>query len=164
MKKIISSIPYLVAFSVFVFADQLSKIAAIAHLKNQPDIVLIKNILRFQYLENKGAAWGIFQGHTWLFSLITIFIMSMIVFFFIKMPYQKKFIPLRIVLTILAAGAIGNFIDRITAGYVVDFIYFEIINFPIFNVADIYVCISVIILMYLLIFHYKEEELTWNKN
>ena len=80
------------------------------------------------------------------------------------MPYQKKFIPLRIVLTILAAGAIGNFIDRITAGYVVDFIYFEIINFPIFNVADIYVCISVIILMYLLIFHYKEEELTWKKN
>lgn len=164
MKKIVSSIPYLVIFSVLVFADQLSKMVATAHLKNQPDIVLVKNILRFQYLENRGAAWGIFQGHTWLFSLITIFILSVIIFFFIKIPYKKKFLPLRIVLTILAAGAIGNFIDRITTGYVVDFIYFEIINFPIFNVADIYVCISVIILMYLLIFRYKEEELTWKKN
>ena len=67
-------------------------------------------------------------------------------------------------LVVLCAGAIGNFIDRIINGYVVDFIYFEIINFPIFNIADIYVCISVFLLLYLLIFHYKEEELTWKKN
>lgn len=164
MKKAYQNIPYFLLFLFLVAADRISKIAATIGLKDHADYILIEKILRFQYLENRGAAWGIFQGHTWLFSLITIIVFVVIVVFLFKIPAEKRYFPLRLTLVVLNAGAIGNFIDRIINGYVVDFIYFEIINFPIFNIADIYVCISVFLLLYLLIFHYKEEELTWKKN
>ena len=164
MKKISHNIPYLLLFLILVSADRISKLAATKILKDSVDFILIKDVLRLQYLENRGAAWGIFQGHTWLFSLITIIVFVVITIFLYKIPVEKRYFPLRMTLVVLCAGAIGNFIDRIINGYVVDFIYFEIINFPIFNIADIYVCISVFLLLYLLIFHYKEEELTWKKN
>lgn len=163
MKKISHNIPYLLLFLILVSADRISKLAATKILKDSVDFILIKDVLRLQYLENRGAAWGIFQGHTWLFSLITIIVIVVIISLMIKTPPEKRYLPLRIILTILSSGAIGNFIDRILFGYVVDFIYFEIINFPIFNIADIYVCLSVFLLVYFLIFYYKEEELTWKK-
>lgn len=164
MKKAYQNIPYFLLFLFLVAVDRISKIAATNGLKDHTDYILIEKVLRFQYLENRGAAWGIFQGHTWLFSLITIIVFVVITIFLYKIPVEKRYFPLRMTLVVLCAGAIGNFIDRIINGYVVDFIYFEIINFPIFNIADIYVCISVFLLLYLLIFHYKEEELTWKKN
>jgi signal peptidase II len=64
-------------------------------------------------------------------------------------------------LSLIAAGAIGNMIDRIRYDYVVDFIYFVFINFPIFNVADIYVSISTFVLIFILLFYYKEEDLNF---
>ena len=67
-------------------------------------------------------------------------------------------IPVYITCILLAAGAIGNFIDRVRFGYVRDFIYFKIINFPVFNVADCYVTVSVIIFIILILFVYKNED------
>ena len=60
---------------------------------------------------------------------------------------------------LIGAGAVGNFIDRMSNGYVVDFFYFKLINFPVFNVADIYVTLSAVFLVILLLFKYKEEDL-----
>ena len=71
----------------------------------------------------------------------------------------KKLLPLRICAVFIFSGAIGNFIDRLKLGYVVDFFYFKLIDFPVFNVADIYVTVGTFILAFLLSFYYKEEDL-----
>lgn len=75
------------------------------------------------------------------------------------MPHERHFIPLRICLLLIASGAIGNMIDRIRLNYVIDFFYFELIDFPIFNVADIYVTLSAGLLIVLILFYYKEDDL-----
>jgi len=75
-----------------------------------------------------------------------------------RMPRVKKYNVLNYVLLFLIAGAIGNYIDRIINHYVVDFIYFSLIDFPVFNVADCYVTVSVIILFFLVLFYYKDED------
>ena len=79
------------------------------------------------------------------------------------MPKSKKFLPLNYIIVFLIAGAVGNYIDRIINHYVVDFIYFSLINFPVFNVADCYVTVSVIILFILILFFYKDEDLDYLK-
>ena len=119
----------------------------------------IKNVFELYYLENRGAAFGIFQGKRVIFLIITIIILVFLAYCFWRIPYTRKYATLRGVLVLIAAGAVGNFIDRMYNGYVVDFFYFKVINFPIFNVADIYVTCSAIFLAVLLIFCYKEEDL-----
>ena len=76
-------------------------------------------------------------------------------------PSDKKYLPLRIVLIAISAGAAGNLVDRVMLHYVRDFIYFSLIDFPVFNVADIYVTCSVFVLVYLILFYYKEEDLNF---
>ena len=80
-----------------------------------------------------------------------------------KMPALHRYLPLKICILVLIAGACGNLIDRILHKYVVDFIYFSLIDFPIFNAADIYVTLSVTALILLVIFKYKEEDFTFLK-
>ena len=74
------------------------------------------------------------------------------------MLFRSRYIPLLITCTLLVSGAVGNFIDRVRFGYVRDFIYFKLINFPVFNVADCYVTVAVILFIILILFIYKEEE------
>ena len=73
-------------------------------------------------------------------------------------PASKKFLPLRICAILIVSGAIGNLIDRIRLQYVIDFFYFKLIDFPVFNVADIFVTVSTILLLVLVLFYYKEED------
>ena len=80
-------------------------------------------------------------------------------YMYVKMPHTKRFLPLRACFVAIAAGAIGNMIDRISLNYVVDFFYFKLIDFPIFNVADIYVTCATFVLVFLIVFYYKEEEI-----
>ena len=148
-----------ISFAILVAADQITKWMAVLHLKNQPAKVLINNVFELYYLENRGAAFGIFQGKRVIFLIITIIILGFLAYCFWRIPYTRKYATLRGVLVLIAAGAVGNFIDRMYNGYVVDFFYFKVINFPIFNVADIYVTCSAIFLAVLLIFCYKEEDL-----
>ena len=72
---------------------------------------------------------------------------------------SRHYMPLRVCAVLIVSGALGNFIDRVRLDYVVDFLYFKLIDFPIFNVADIYVTVTTIFLFLLLCFYYKEEEL-----
>jgi len=77
---------------------------------------------------------------------------------FLKLPETSRFTPLRLCFLLIIAGAMGNWIDRLRQGYVVDFIYFKPIDFPVFNVADIYVTCAAFGLILLLLFYYTEEE------
>ena len=144
---------------VLILFDQFTKYMAVAHLKDQNPFVLIQNIFQLQYLENSGAAFGLLQGKKVLFLIVTFAFLIAAGFLFYKLPLGRKYEPLRIVIVVLASGAIGNMLDRVFRNYVVDFFYFEWIDFPIFNVADIYVTLSAATLFILLLFYYKEEDL-----
>ena len=87
--------------------------------------------------------------------------MAFLLYFLYKAPATKRFVPLRLLAVFIMAGGIGNMIDRFVLGYVVDFFSFVLIHFPVFNVADVYITVSTILLAVFLIFVYKEEELTF---
>lgn len=158
-KKYAANIIGIICFFVFIVIDQLTKAAAVANLKNQYPRVLINNVFELLYLENRGAAFGILQGQKVFFVIITVVILAVIFYVFFRMPATSRFYPLRVLLVLVGAGAVGNFIDRIRQGYVVDFFYFKAINFPIFNVADIYVTCGAILLVLVILFYYKDEDL-----
>ncbi len=149
--------------AILVLLDQLTKHLAVSFLKDKPDFIIVEGVLRFQYLENRGAAFGMLQGSQVLFAVMTIVFLSVIVYFFFRVPLQKKYHPAAGCLSFLAAGAVGNFIDRVTQHYVVDFIYLEFIHFPIFNVADMYVSLSLIVFVLLCFFYYKEGDFSFLK-
>lgn len=144
---------------ILILADQLTKLWALAELKGSEGISVITGIFELQYLENRGAAFGILQNHQVLFLLITVLAAVLLTYIYARIPDDKKYIPLRICYVLLMAGAFGNMIDRAFRGYVVDFFYFKLIDFPIFNVADIYVTVTMVLLMGLILFYYKEEDL-----
>lgn len=145
--------------AILIFIDQMTKHFAVVSLKGQTTVKLIDGVLEFNYLENRGAAFGMLQNQKFFFIFIAVVILAVIIYVLGKTPNQKKYTKLHIALVLIAAGAIGNMIDRLRFDYVVDFIYFSLINFPIFNVADIYVTCSAIYLVILLIFVYKESDL-----
>ena len=137
-----------------ILLDQGIKLWALRNLRGKNPIVLIKGVL-----ENRGAAFGIFQNRQWFFILVTLIVLAGLFFLSGRIPRDRKYLPLKICLYLIAAGAVGNLIDRVFRSYVVDFIYFKLIDFPIFNVADIYVTVSAILLVLLMLFFYKEEDL-----
>ena len=155
--KLIYGIP---ACLILIIFDQFTKFLAVTHLKDLPEgIDIIKNILKIQYLENRGAAFGLLQNKLLFFYVFSILFIFVFIFLYLRIPSGKKLLPINVLLVFFLAGAIGNLIDRIRLQYVIDFIYFSIINFPIFNVADIYVTCSCIAFLLLMIFYYKEEDL-----
>ena len=158
-KKIILFIVDIVLAALLIAADQVSKYFAVLRLKNQPPYPVVEGVFEFHYLENRGAAFGMLEGQKFIFNLIAAVILAIIVYVLRKAPYQKMYIKHHITLVYIASGAIGNLIDRERYDYVVDFLYFSLINFPVFNVADIYVTLAAISLAILLIFVYKESDL-----
>lgn len=145
-------------FVILVITDQLTKHLAVVRLKNQAAYNLINGILEFNYLENRGAAFGVLQNQKYFFVFVALIFIGVIVFVLIKVPAQKKFYSLNILLVMIAAGAVGNMIDRVRYDYVVDFIYLVCIQFPIFNVADIYVTTATVILVFQILFVYKTND------
>lgn len=144
-----------------VILDQYTKNLAVIHLKDKPAYIIISGVLELNYLENKGAAFGMLQNQKAFFIFVAFVILGVIGYVLYKMPDDHKYRILHLLLSLIAAGAIGNMIDRIRLDYVVDFIYFVLINFPIFNVADMYVSISTVVLVFLLLFCYKENDLNF---
>ena len=132
--------------------DQYTKQWAKVYLKDKPAYNLINGILELNYLENQGAAFGMLPNQKIFFVFVAIVILFVIGYVLIKVPDQKKYTILHFLFSLIVAGSIGNMIDRVRYDYVVDFIYFVRINFPIFNVADIYATVSAIVLLFLLLF------------
>ena len=152
-----------VIFFVLLLIDQLTKLWAVKILKPIGSIKIIHNVLEIYYVENRGAAFGIMQNKQWFFLIITLAVLVGLLWISGKIPEEKHFIPLKVCLYFVGAGAIGNMIDRVFRKYVVDFIYFSLINFPVFNVADIYVVAGVILMVLLIVFVLKDEDLDLKK-
>ena len=150
-----------VLFIVLTAFDLFTKSVAVSALADGIHIDLIKGVLEFYYIQNRGAAFGIFQDGTLILSFVSAVTMIVLICLYMRIPDDRKYLPLRIVLIFICAGAAGNLYDRITLHYVRDFIYFSLIDFPVFNVADIYVTCSVFILAYLILFYYKEDDLSF---
>ena len=144
---------FLVAF------DQLTKYLIVANFDLYESYALIPDVFELCYIQNQGAAWGIFEGKQLFLILFTLLILAACCFVYIRIGKEKKYKLMHVLLNFIIAGALGNLIDRIVHHYVIDFFSFKLIHFPIFNVADIYVSVSVICLMLLLLFKYKESDL-----
>ena len=149
----------LISFLILIVFDQWTKSLAVAYLMDKDPFIIIKNVFQLRYLENRGAAFGMMQGQQTFFLITGVIAVVILAYIYFKLPWTKRFVPLRAVALLIASGAVGNMIDRVALGYVVDFFYFELIDFPIFNVADIYVTCSTIVLALLILFYYKDEEL-----
>ena len=144
---------------ILILVDQLTKLSAIHRLMGKDPLVLIDGVFELRYLENRGAAFGILQDKKLFFVIFTIIVLCLIIYVYLKrIPCEKKFIWMDLICILFVSGAVGNFIDRITKNYVVDFFYFKLINFPIFNVADIYVTVAAFAMIILGLFYYKEED------
>lgn len=153
-----------------ILIDQYTKFLAVTHLKDA-SIPIIEGVFELHYLENRGAAFGIFQNQQWFFLVISSVLLVVMTMLYLRLPHTKRILPLRICIILIASGAIGNMIDRIRLNYVIDFLYFKLINFPIFNVADIFVTVSTFAVAFLILFYYKEDEfdeilhkLSWKRN
>lgn len=153
-------IPQAVVCLLLVLLDQLTKIVARDYIKEHP-ISVMEGVFSLRYLENRGSIWGILQGKVDILLIGSLIIFMFLVYVYIKMPKETFYLPLFWILTIMGAGAIGNTIDRIFFGYVTDFLYFELINFPIFNVADCYLTVCSFLLILLVFTKYKEDEFTF---
>ena len=142
---------------LLIALDLLTKSAAAEGLRNGP-ISLIPGVLEFYYLQNTGAAFSLLENAQWLFILIALVVTAFIGWVLRRIPKTKRFLPMIAVLLLISAGAVGNLVDRICLGYVRDFIYFSLIHFPVFNVADIYVTVSTVLLVLLVLLFYKDED------
>ena len=167
---------------ILVVIDQITKYLAVINLKSSATgaFEIIPGVFELRYLENQSAAFGvdllsifqnIFHISYWtenplaflrakmiFFSVITIAVVILLCIWYKKIPATKRFRLLNIIVILFTAGAIGNLIDRMVNNYVVDFFYFCLINFPIFNVADIYVTVAAFMFIILGLFYYKEED------
>ena len=159
MNKSILKYFIFVVSSIFLIAlDQLTKYFATKYLQHNKPFVIIDNVLELTYVENRGAAFGILQNKQLLFYALTIVVLVAICVLLYKIDDFKNNIFYFVFLILIFSGAIGNFIDRLKNKYVVDFIYFKPIDFPVFNLADIYITIAcVFMIIYLFIFDREKK-------
>ncbi|MDE7199405.1 MAG: signal peptidase II [Lachnospiraceae bacterium] len=159
IKKTLFLILDLILIFGLICFDQYTKHWAVGFLKDKPAYNLINGILELNYLENQGAAFGMLPNQKVFFVFVAVVILGAVGYVLLKLPDHKKYTILHFLFSLIVAGLIGNMIDRVRYDYVVDFIYFVRINFPIFNVADIYATVSAVILFFMLLFVYKEKDL-----
>ena len=159
-RKILLFIDVLVVI-LLIGLDQVTKYLAVIKLKGRDAFSVIPQVLELKYLENRGAAFGMLQNQKVFFICMEVLILLIVCYILAKCPAQKKYRLGRICMIGIAAGDVGNMIDRVMQDFVVDFIYFVPINFPIFNVADIYVVVSFIALIICILFIYKDEEFSF---
>ncbi len=140
---------WILAIVAFVYLDQMTKYLAVIFLKGEPSFPIIKEVIHFTYVENRGAAFGMLKDHRWVFMVVsTVAILALIAYLIL---HRKESVLQSVALSMLIGGGIGNMIDRIGLGYVVDFIDFTLIDFAVFNVADSFVCVGVgLLLLYLI--------------
>lgn len=143
---------------ILVLIDQITKHMAQNALRGKESFPIINGVFELHYLENKGSAFGLMQGQRIFFIATAALMLFLIPYLYSKIPSGRRYYFLRIVAVMYLAGAVGNAVDRILYGYVIDFFYFSLIDFPIFNVADIYVTTATICLVVLILFYYKDED------
>ncbi|MGX7243268.1 signal peptidase II [Enterococcus quebecensis] len=141
---------YLIISAVLVGLDQWVKYLTVTNIQLGETKEFIPGFLSFTYIRNTGAAWSLLEGKMWFFYIITVIVVAVVLYILVKNINGSKW--LTVGLSLVLAGAIGNFIDRLRLGFVVDMFQTEFINFPIFNVADSVLVIGVAcIFIYLLL-------------
>jgi signal peptidase II len=170
-----------IAVLLLIALDQFTKLLADIYLKGNEAFSLIDGVFELRYLENESAAFSMdpvsilhkifhfsyfdenpvafLRAKMAFFIVLTVLVLVIITIIYRKIPWNRRFLPLNLVLIGFFAGAVGNLIDRIWHNYVVDFFYFKLINFPVFNVADIYVTCAAVFLILEILFYYKDEDL-----
>ncbi len=139
-----------------VLADYFTKLIAVSRLKGEDPVPLIRGILRFSYVENPGAAWGMLANHRWVFMVFSVLAIAAIAVYLIR---RDPPILLCVSLSLILSGGIGNMIDRTFRGAVVDFIEFYLFEFPVFNVADCLVVIgSGLLIVWLIVDTVREKK------
>ncbi len=139
----------LLLMGTLVITDQLTKYMVVNMLMPVGSVPVIGDFFKFTYLENRGAAFGIFQNQRWIFIVLTFAILAVLLW--ISFRYEIKSKMLFASLVLVAAGGIGNLIDRIFLGYVIDFISFSFFP-PIFNFADCCITVGAVMLLVSMIF------------
>lgn len=139
-----------------VILDLLSKWLVVKFLKPIDDLPLWNGVFHLNYHENRGAAFGIMQDSRWIFLTISTVSIIAMLFYLFSGKSQNKLSNAAI--SLIIAGGIGNMVDRLSLGYVIDFLYFKLIDFAIFNVADSFVCIGAGLLILSLILDIIKEE------
>lgn len=148
----------LVVSIILIAVDQITKYIAIQYLKPVGYITLVDGLFSLTFVENGGAAFGIFQGGRWFFIILTSILLVGICVYYYKLPKTRVYSWVRFSLILIIAGAVGNYIDRFRNGYVVDFFQALFIDFPVFNMADIYVVTGTILFTILLLFFIEGNE------
>ncbi len=139
--------------------DQLVKHRIRLTLPERSFFDVIPGVLQIYHHENGGSAFGMLQGQTIFFIFIAILVLFVVSYVLYTIPSEKKYIAMNVALTLVLSGAVGNTIDRVMKSTVTDFIYVSLINFPIFNIADMYIVIATFLILFLVLFVYKEEDL-----
>ena len=138
-----------------VAVDQLTKYLVVANIPLHGDVPFLPGILQLTYAQNTGGAWSMFEGKLWLFVGVFVVLTAMILFEYFKKPMGfSKFE--RWCIAAIYGGGLGNMIDRLRLGFVVDMLETEFIDFPIFNVADCFITCGCIALMVSLFFFNKQ--------
>ncbi len=168
-KMLLWSLFTFTGISGLIMLDQLSKAFASSNLKNSDSVTVIKGFFDLTYVENRGAAWGVLSGRISILVIITVILIPIFVFCMLRIYKNKELLDssklksvslLHFDLILLLSGAVGNFIDRIIKGYVVDFFQFTFFDFPVFNVADCYITIGAVFFIVIYMFLLKDDDIT----
>ena len=137
-----------------VGADQLTKFLVVANIPMFADVPFLPGIVQLTYVQNTGAAFSAFQGMQWLFALVFAALTVLLVWEYFKKPMPFTAFE-RVMIACVYGGGLGNMIDRLRLGYVVDMIETQFIEFPVFNVADCFITCGCILLIISLFFFNK---------
>jgi signal peptidase II len=130
-----------------IVADRVSKVICRQYLRPLGSIPVIKGVFHLTYVENTGAAFGMLQGNTWFLILTSVLVSAVVAYLIWKIKPENRYV--KISLALILGGALGNLVDRVLLGYVVDFLDFRI--WPVFNIADSCVVVGAILLGYFVV-------------
>ncbi len=149
-----------VIFVVLAAIDQITKYITLVNLKPIGNINIIDGFFSLTYVENKGAAFGMLEGGKWLFVALTVIVCAVCAVYYLRLKREKRLFIVRAAIVLICSGAVGNMIDRLFRGFVVDMLNFYIFgyDFPVFNFADICVCTGAFLLIVGIMFFDKGKE------
>lgn len=149
---------YIIAVLLMIALDQAVKLWALTSLQTQHTIPLIENVFHLTYVENRGAAFSLFAqfDSRWIFVALAC-VITVVILIALQKNYMQTVLG-RWSLVLIAAGALGNAIDRVAHGFVVDLFDFRLIHFPVFNVADIFICIGGALFVIYFMFQHKDKQ------
>ena len=147
---------YAAALLLLLAADQLVKLWVVRHMELFDTMALLPGFVELKYVQNTGGGWSLLSEHTWLLSLLTALIMAVVLALVLRRVVRH---PLGLwSCTLVLAGGLGNLIDRLRLGYVVDMFNFQFMNYPVFNVADICIVIGMILGAVYYLFLYEKVD------